>query len=1231
MRILLILLVFTYFGFDAHAQRKEDLMSSKPQYGFIENKGQVKDQNNNPRADVKFILALPNNNVVLTAKGFSYDTYVTEEKMRLKSSQTLSRLELRDSLEKDVKFKFHRVDVEFVGANANPDITTEEPSNDYITYYTDGAEVIVYHYGKVRYKNIYPGIDVEFIARPGKSKPIEYNFIVQPGADLNLLQLKYKGAHANRLVNGNLELSIEHGTLSESIPASYGEKTGKAAKVSYREIKSSNSRLINSANEITIGFSGTAMRMKEALVIDPTPSINWGIYVNSLGGTYVWGLTCDDAENVFMAGQTTSHSLIATFGSYQSVFGGSIDVFVQKYTANGILEWGTYFGRAQQEIARGLTRDLLGNLYIIGDISTNVGYQNISTPGADQTTISNIFLAKFTEGGNLIWCTYYGLLNSGVSGASIIYDKVSNNIYATGTSIFGGNVDGFVVKFSLDGIKQWDVNFGGAHQDWFRDITTDRLGDVIISGYSDSDLLATPGTHQTIKSPWYSDAIVAKFSSTGSLRWCTYFGGSSQDDGLAVTTDSDSFIYLSGRTFSSDNVSTNNVKHTAEFQSEGFLLKLNPSGTRVWSTYIGGSQSDDVAINSSNGIYVAGSTPATPVFSTTEAFQRSFGGGASDGFICNVKPDGTLNWWTYYGVDLRNELNLCLDVSQGRLIVAGNFQSAVFHSVPFLASFSDTCSIDIRPNNVLTTQYLCSVKFKVDKDTGCQTSYLWSFGDGFTSNEAQPIHVYNSSGLYDISVRVVTNCSYCQDEITLTKQITFSPTSVIIENRLLEADTDIKNQIITASASTFSDSWPLPHDNSVLRDKNSFVNGTEGVWRNDATYVYDSPRQLSAPTNLAQDGTFTLNHFDWGSAEFNIVPNWIRANTMTQYSPYSYELENRDVLGVYSAALYDYGGHLPSANGVNMRNTEMAFTSFEVNDGKPTGNWMFNNAAQPANMLYKVPVGSGHLVVVDAPVSEFDAVSKVDVSAQAISFFGFLVSGKPTTFLQGVDVLCKQAHPSDPKRSILVLSRAPFESLWFGQLTVNRLASPAVTPLLDNTVFHSGRQSLKIVGEMTFRQELLQLEAGKSYWINAWVSVNNPLTPTPVLGTNLGIEVAMKNRQGTVVGTASFQPVGQVIEGWQQVKGTFVAPANAHTLEVKFKAGSAGTAWFDDLRLQPEKGNMKAYVYDLKDYRLRAILDEENFASLFFYDAEGNLYLTKKETERGIKTITENVSYQIER
>ncbi len=553
--------------------------------------------------------------------------------------------------------------------------------------------------------------------------------------------------------------------------------------------------------------------------------------------------------------------------------------------------------------------------------------------------------------------------------------------------------------------------------------------------------------------------------------------------------------------------------------------------------------------------------------------------------------------------------------------------------------------------------YYCATKFSPTTNYSSNTcrsvSYLWNFGDGATSTERSPLHAYVNPGSYNVLLKLSYQCNNgCPAEISVSKQITYTSLPAQLEDMLIQVETDVKKQVITASAVTFSDVWPLSHDNAALGNKSSYLNGTHGVWRNNATYAYDVPRELSAPTNLKKDGTFTLNQFDWGSANFNVVPDWINANSMTQYSPYSYELENQDVLGVYSSALYDYGGHLPSANGVNMRNAEMAFTSFEYLDvdingnptGKPSGNWMLRNIDQPATNIYKVPIGIANAAVIEASLEELEFVQRVDVSAETLnflfpSFFNayYLRYAKSFNHLQDVEVLCKQVHPTNPKWSIIVLAKAPFEGFWSGKITVKRTARKAVNAVLDGTVAHSGKKSLKVTSaqlppERIFRQEMFQLEEGKKYWINGWVSVgNNPSPLIPKLADDLGIELTFLNKQQQPISTVSFQPVGTIIEGWQQIKGTFVSPIKNPLIDIKFKPGSTGIAYYDDLRLQPEKGNMKAYVYDLNDYRLRAILDEENYASFFYYDAEGNLYLTKKETEKGIKTITENVSYQVER
>ncbi|MBD2769220.1 PKD domain-containing protein [Hymenobacter sp. BT664] len=548
-------------------------------------------------------------------------------------------------------------------------------------------------------------------------------------------------------------------------------------------------------------------------------------------------------------------------------------------------------------------------------------------------------------------------------------------------------------------------------------------------------------------------------------------------------------------------------------------------------------------------------------------------------------------------------------------------------------SISQTKSITILPNvtpalDFTYRKYVCATIFSpaLSNPQNCQvTSYNWSFGDGGSSNEADPMHAYAQPGTYPVRLTVSYKCGACDaTNISQTKSVTILPDVNPVKDTVLTVLTQEQEQVLQTTASTFSDVWPLAYDNKELGARNSYLNGAKGVWRNEGTYVYQVDRQASAPVKTATDGTFTAEQFNWPQAELNAIPHWIKAESKTLYSPSGYELENRDALGVYSAALYDYGGHLPSANGVNTRHAEMAFTSFEHLDGNPTGNWVFGTRPLSQYSTYPVNIGVGQSVLVEARLSELEGVTKVDVQARAFGLF-FPV----TNYQEDVDVVCKQAHPTKPAFSLLVLKRAPFGGVWFGNLRVRNQVNPGVEPDVDTTYAHAGRSSLRITTIKTFQQPQLQLETGKSYLLSAWVSVKNSQVQTPKLADDLGVSLTFKNAQGTLLANRSvlFEPAGPVIEGWQQVRGVFTCPDKDAKLEVTFRPGSTGTAWYDDLRLHPEKGNMKSYVYQLNDYRLRAILDEENFASFFYYDAQGNLYLTKKETEEGIKTLTENVNY----
>ena len=149
-------------------------------------------------------------------------------------------------------------------------------------------------------------------------------------------------------------------------------------------------------------------------------------------------------------------------------------------------------------------------------------------------------------------------------------------------------------------------------------------------------------------------------------------------------------------------------------------------------------------------------------------------------------------------------------------------------------------------------------------------------------------------------------------------------------------------QVLNAGAVEFYDSWKGACDMGFDPDNNfnPFIEGTRGNWRVKRSYVYLTQRTQSADndnTNIRQDGVFKdftafwtpptgAGTGDWGKDTLK----WQYTSEVTKYSPFGYELENRDPLNRYSAALYGYqGGVLPIGVANNAKYGEIAFENFE--------------------------------------------------------------------------------------------------------------------------------------------------------------------------------------------------------------------------------------------------------------------------------------------------------------
>lgn len=144
---------------------------------------------------------------------------------------------------------------------------------------------------------------------------------------------------------------------------------------------------------------------------------------------------------------------------------------------------------------------------------------------------------------------------------------------------------------------------------------------------------------------------------------------------------------------------------------------------------------------------------------------------------------------------------------------------------------------------------------------------------------------------------------------------------------------------------------------------------------------------------------------------------------------------------------------------------------------------------------------------------------------------------------------------------------------------------------------------------------------GERYWMSAWVKEDH-LNQVKTYEDSY-VEFEFIGNGSTV----KFYPTGDIIDGWQRIVGDFVIPTNTTDLQIHLANDSQGiTAFFDDVRVHPFNGSMKSYVYDPVTLWLTAELDDNNYATFYEYDSEGQLIRIKKETSRGIMTIQESRS-----
>ena len=616
--------------------------------GFEENKGQVRTTAGEAAPYVRFRLIKGNTQIFLLENGIAYQfTHVHHShtsEMGLNETRTDRRgTPGMGSKDEQVRLETFRMDMVLDGADPHTSITTEGRSDDHTHYYNHDA-IDVRTYGKVTYHDVYPGIDwVVYTTEKG----MKYDFVVRPGADPDLIRLRFE--HHEELsidADGNLLHGNRMGRFTEERP------------VSFQDGKEVQTKFVLDGN--ILRFTLQDYDHSRTLTIDPERL--WGTYYGGADQDIGWSCALDASGNVYMAGNTFSTSAIAS-GGHQNAFGGDMDAFLVKFNATGIRLWGTYYGGGGSDVGYACVTDASGNVYVSGSTTSATAIASGGHQGAFGGD-TDAFLVKLTPSGTRLWSTYYGGpgydrgLNCEVDAEGNVYlcgETSSTSAMASGgyqNTNSGGVSDAFLAKFNSTGTRLWGTYYGGSGVDAAYSCAVDANGNVYISGKTNSTSSIASGGHQNSFGGGVVDAFLAKFTSGGSRLWGTYYGGTDLDQAWQCSLSPAGEVLLSGSTKSTNAIANGGFQNAYGGGTyDGFIAKFNPGGTRIWGSYYGGSAEDfgfSCAVDAAGNSYLAGWTSSSAGIASN-GYQNTYGGGGTDAFVVKLDPNGDRVWGTYFG------------------------------------------------------------------------------------------------------------------------------------------------------------------------------------------------------------------------------------------------------------------------------------------------------------------------------------------------------------------------------------------------------------------------------------------------------------------------------------------------------------------------------------------------------------------------------------------------------
>jgi hypothetical protein len=574
-------------------------------------------------------------------------------------------------------FQVHgqQVSVRFLGANPGVAIAGQDVLAAKINFFlgTSGWKRDVPSYSKIVYRDLYPGIDMTY---GGTGRQVKSEFLVAAGADPGQIRLAYSepvsiDAEGNLIAGDNFReaapeiyqqiqgarveiaghyrvldartVGFEIGAYDVSKPlvidptisyCTYLGGSGTTAITGVAVDASGNLYVTGWTEALNFPVDGAVQASNQGGVDVIVAKVNasgtglfYATYIGGQANDQGAAIAVDSLGQAYVTGSTSSSNFPLVL-SNRSGIGGTTTAFALKLNAAGnTLLYSGYLGGTIYDQGTAIAVDANSNAYVAGTTqSSNFPTLNPTQPSLGGGT--DAFVTKLTSAGAITFSTFLGGSGNEQAGG-IAVDSLGDIFVAGGTaspnfpvvsafqSALSGSQDAFVTKISYAGTIAFSTYLGGSggSPQFASAIALDSAGNPYIAGVTTSaNFPVTSGVFQTVLNG-LQNAFVTKISSTGTLAYSTYLGGSVYDWALGIVVNAAGDAYVAGYTSSPDFPQASPVQASFGGQYDAFVSELNFGGNAlIFSTFYGGSGADSaaaIALDPNTNIFIGGQTASS--------------------------------------------------------------------------------------------------------------------------------------------------------------------------------------------------------------------------------------------------------------------------------------------------------------------------------------------------------------------------------------------------------------------------------------------------------------------------------------------------------------------------------------------------------------------------------------------------------------------------------------------